>query len=62
MSDLEIPSYLEPDDLTNCTNLMTINCLRALYGFPACKFSSPGNNSGILESTGNLSFADLDEF
>lgn len=41
---------------------MTINCLRALYGFPAGKFSSPGNELGIPEWTENLSFADLDEF
>ncbi|XP_014554118.1 hypothetical protein COCVIDRAFT_39894 [Bipolaris victoriae FI3] len=54
--------HKKSDNLTHCATLMTINCLRALYGFPAGKFSSPENELGIPERTENLSFVDLDEF
>lgn len=37
------------DGLTNCSTLITIECLRALYGFPAGKSNHSGNQMGIAE-------------
>lgn len=53
---------LSPDDLTICDQLMTIGCMRALYGFPAGTTAQAGNQLGIAEWSDYLYLPDLDIF
>lgn len=46
----------------NCSTLITIDCLRALYGFPAGKYNHTGNEMGIAEWADFLYAPDLDVF
>lgn len=48
--------------IKNCTGLITIDCLRALYGFPAGKYNHSGNELGIAEWADYLYLPDLDPF
>jgi tripeptidyl-peptidase-1 len=47
---------------SNCTTLITIECLRALYEFPAGKYNHTGNKMGIAEWADFLYLPDLDPF
>lgn len=56
------PSYLDLTDLSHCKSMMTINCLRALYGLPIGKYNHTGNQLGIPQWWESLSAADLKQF
>lgn len=56
------PSYLDMTDLSHCKSIMTINCLRALYGIPTGKHNHTGNQLGIPQWWDKLSAADLKQF
>lgn len=45
--------------LKNCSGLITIECLRALYGFPAGHYNHSGNQMGIAEWADYLYLPDL---
>lgn len=48
--------------LSNCSNLITIDCLRALYQFGPGNFSNPTNKLGIVEFADYLYLPDLAQF
>jgi len=48
--------------LKNCSGLITIQCLRALYGFPAGHYNHSGNQMGIAEWADYLYLPDLKPF
>lgn len=62
------PAISEASTLTslngtsNCTGLITIECLRELYGFPAGKYNHTGNQMGIAEWADYLYLPDLKPF
>lgn len=48
--------------LSNCSNLITIDCLRAIYQFGPGNFSNPNNKLGIAEWADYLYLPDLAQF
>ncbi|KAK5118876.1 hypothetical protein LTR62_000086 [Meristemomyces frigidus] len=48
--------------LANCSTLITIDCLRALYGIPVATTNHTGNQLGIAEWADYLYLPDLREF
>lgn len=50
-----------PNHLSNCSQAITPNCLRALYGFPKGSMSNPNNSFGVVEFyPGEYAQSDLD--
>jgi tripeptidyl-peptidase-1 len=62
------PAYMAPSPITglngiaNCSQLITIDCLRAIYKFPALNSSLPGNELGLAEWADYLYLPDLIPF
>nr|POF14132.1 aorsin [Quercus suber] len=62
------PAYLAPINqtgltgTTNCTKLITIDCLRAIYNLPVAKYHHSGNELGIAEWADYLYLPDLKTF
>jgi tripeptidyl-peptidase-1 len=48
--------------LTSCATLITIDCLRAIYGIPIGKYNHTGNQLGIAEWADYLYLPDLKTF
>nr|POF27611.1 tripeptidyl-peptidase sed1 [Quercus suber] len=62
------PAYLAPVNqtgltgTTNCSKLITIDCLRAIYNLPVAKYNHSGNELGIAEWADYLYLPDLKTF
>ncbi|KAH8889041.1 subtilisin-like protein [Thozetella sp. PMI_491] len=58
----EIPQDLAArakEDLSNCSQLVTIECVRALYNIPVGKYNHSGNQLGVAEWADYLYLPDL---
>jgi tripeptidyl-peptidase-1 len=60
---IEAPSNITGlNGVTNCSQLITIDCLRAIYNIPVGKYNNSGNLLGIAEWADYLYLPDLKPF
>ncbi|KAK3935714.1 subtilisin-like protein [Diplogelasinospora grovesii] len=57
-----LDSASNSSDLSHCNTIISVECLRALYGFPAGKYAHSGNQLGIAEWADYLYLPDLPIF
>lgn len=58
----QLPGITGLTGLSNCSELITIECIRAIYGIPVGKTNHSGNEIGIAEWADYLYLPDLKIF